>query len=64
MSEIKGTLLSIILAITVFGIVFGAITIAIKENTKKVSDRFTEAVEFESDDDELAKTGSMYLLHY
>ena len=64
MSEIKGTLLSIILTITVFGIVFGAITIAIKENTKKVSDRFTEAVEIESDDDELAKKSAIYELHY
>ena len=50
MSEVKGTLLGIILAISVFSIVFGIITVAVKESANTVSDRMTEIAETESSD--------------
>lgn len=49
MSEVKGTLLTIILAIAVFSIVFTIITVAINENALTVSDRMQENVEKEPD---------------
>lgn len=45
MSEVKGTLLTIILALSVFGIVFGVIVGAIQEKTNDVVDQISEAGE-------------------
>lgn len=47
MSEIKGTLLGIVLAISVFTIVFGLIEVAVKKSAKTVSDRLEESVALE-----------------
>ena len=49
MSEVKGTLLSIVLAISVFAIVFGIMTAATKTASNTVSGRLTESAEVEPD---------------
>ena len=43
MSEIKGALLGIILAVSAFTMVFGLITHAMQESAETVSDRMDEA---------------------
>ena len=43
MSEVKGTLLAIVLAVAVFGVVFGIITVAMKNSAETVSGRMSEA---------------------
>ena len=49
MSEVKGTLLGIVLAISVFTIVFGIITIAVRNTSKTVSSRMKDSAEVEPD---------------
>lgn len=49
MSEVKGTLLGIVLAISVFAIVFGIITLAVKQSSNTVSERITESAGVEPD---------------
>ena len=61
MGEIKGSLLGIILAVAVFGVVFSIITLAIKNNSETVSQRMKDSVELEPVFPEDAK---MYSLHY
>ena len=47
MSEVKGTLLAIVLAVAVFGVVFGIISVAMKQSADTVADRMSEAAERE-----------------
>lgn len=61
MGEIKGSLLGIVLAVAVFGIVFSIITLAIKKSSDTVSIRISDASELEPVFPEEAR---MYSLHY
>ena len=45
MSEVKGTLLGIVLAISVFSIVFGIITLAVNNASNTVGTRLQESSE-------------------
>ena len=45
MSEIKGALLGIILAVSAFTMVFGIITLAMRSTAQTVSDRMGQAAE-------------------
>lgn len=45
MSEIKGTLLGLVLTIVVFGMVFVALTVATKENMVSIVNRLNDMVE-------------------
>ena len=45
MSEVKGTLLAIVLAVAVFGVVFGLISAAMHDSASTVADRMTESAE-------------------
>ena len=49
MSEVKGTLLGIVLAISVFTIVFGIITLAVRQTSTTVSSRMRDSAEVEPD---------------
>ena len=49
MSEVKGTLLGIVLAITVFTIVFGIISIAVGEAATDVGTRMKDAAVLETE---------------
>lgn len=49
MSEVKGTLLGIVLAISVFSIVFGIITLAVRQSSTTVSGRINDSAEVEPD---------------
>ncbi len=49
MSEVKGTLLTIILAVSVFSIVFGIITVAMYRNANTVKNRMDDSVTVELD---------------
>ena len=49
MSEVKGTLLGIVLAISVFSIVFGIITLAVKQSANTVKERITDSAEVQPD---------------
>lgn len=49
MSEVKGTLLAIVLAVAVFGVVFGIINVAMKQSAESVASRMSEAAEREPD---------------
>lgn len=62
MSEIKGTLLAIILVIGVFTLVFPLIMSAIESNTNTVTTRMKETVEREPDVALVQPVG--YTLHY
>ena len=61
MGEIKGSLLGIILAVAVFGIVFSIITLAVKKNSETVTTRMSDSVEIEPVFPEDTK---MFTLHY
>ena len=61
MSEVKGTLLTIILALTVFGVVFGLVTVAINKKADEVATKIDEAGNVEkgdSDKDQETETGN------
>ena len=45
MSEVKGTLLAIVLAVAVFGVVFGIISVAMHESAESIAGRMTESAE-------------------
>lgn len=45
MSEIKGSLLTIVLTVAVFGIVFGIISASIKENSQTIASKMKSATE-------------------
>ena len=62
MSEVKGTLLGIVLAISVFTIVFGIITLAIKQSSNDVSSRIKESAQVEPD--VFGEVSTAYSLHY
>jgi len=49
MSEVKGTLLGIVLAVAVFAIVFGIITAAVRQSSTTVASRMNESAESEAD---------------
>ena len=49
MSEVKGTLLGIVLAISVFTIVFTIVTIAVRENSNTIAGRMKDSAEIEPD---------------
>lgn len=49
MSEVKGTLLGIVLAVSVFAIVFGIITLAVRQASNTVSGRIVDSAEVEPD---------------
>ena len=49
MSVVKGTLLAIVLAVAVFGVVFGIISVAMKTSAESVADRMTQSAEIEPD---------------
>ena len=57
MSEVKGTLLAIILAVSVFSIVFGIITVAMYRNASAVSSRMNDSVLVEPDVDDSVLQG-------
>ena len=62
MSEVKGTLLGIVLAISVFSIVFGIMTVAIKRASNTVSERIDETAELQPD--VFGQVSTAYTLHY
>lgn len=45
MAEVKGTLLAIILAVSVFSVVFGVITLAMHRSSKTVQERIENSAE-------------------
>ena len=49
MSEVKGTLLAIVLAVSVFGVVFGIINLAMKNSAESVAQRVKDTAELEPD---------------
>ena len=49
MSEIKGTLLGIVLAMSAFAIVFGIISLAMKQTSNTISGRMNESAQAEPD---------------
>ena len=57
MSEVKGTLLAINLAVSVFSIVFGIITVAMYRNASAVSSRMNDSVLVEPDVDDSVLQG-------
>ena len=62
MSEVKGTLLGIVLAISAFTIVFGIITLAVKNTSNTISSRMKDAAEVEPD--VFGQVSTAYTLHY
>lgn len=62
MSEVKGTLLGIVLAISAFTIVFGIITLAVKNTSNTISGRMKDAAEVEPD--VFGQVSTAYTLHY
>ena len=49
MSEVKGTLLGIVLAVSVFAIVFGIITLSVNRSSNTIAGRMKDSVEVEPD---------------
>ena len=49
MSEVKGTLLGIVLAVSVFAIVFGIITVAVNQSSNTIAGRMQDTAEAEPD---------------
>ena len=49
MSEVKGSLLAIVLAVSVFGVVFGIINLAMKNSADSISQRIKDTAEIEPD---------------
>lgn len=49
MSEIKGTLLAVVLAVSVFAVVFGVINLAMKNSADTISQRIKDTSELEPD---------------
>ena len=49
MSEVKGTLLAIVLAVSVFGVVYGIINLAMKNSADSISQRIKDTAEIEPD---------------
>jgi len=49
MSEVKGTLLGIVLAISAFSIIFGIVMASLNKNSNSVAQRMTDASEVEPD---------------
>ena len=47
MSEVKGTLLGIVLAVSVFAIVFGIITLSVNRSSNTIAGRMKDSVELE-----------------
>ena len=47
MSEVKGTLLGIVLAVSVFAIVFGIITLAVNRSSNTIAGRMQDTAEIE-----------------
>jgi len=62
MSEVKGTLLGIVLAISAFTIVFGIISLAVKNTSNTISSRMKDASEVEPD--VFGQVSTAYTLHY
>lgn len=62
MSEVKGTLLGIVLAISAFSLVFGIITAAIRRASNTVSDRIDENAELQPS--LVGEVSTAYTLHY
>ena len=52
MSEVKGTLLVIVLAVAVFGVVFGIISLAMKRSAESVANRMDEAAHLQAEFDD------------
>ena len=61
MGEIKGSLLGIVLAVSIFGIVFGIVTLSVKQNSDTIAQRMKDSAEVEPTFPDDAK---MYSLHY
>ena len=49
MSEVKCTLLGIVLAVSVFAIVFGIITLSVNRSSNTIAGRMKDSVEVEPD---------------
>ena len=47
MSEVKGALLGIVLAVSVFSVIFGIMTVAMKNSAESVQERMEQAAELE-----------------
>lgn len=58
MSEVKGSLLAIILAVSVFSIVFGIITVAMYRNAHQVELRMNDSTQVEADIDDSVLQGN------
>jgi len=56
MSEIKGQLLGIVLAIAMFGIIFGLLQTSFGRTTQKVSDRMEDTAENDGYYEEVSDT--------
>lgn len=63
MSELKGTLLSIILAISVFGMVFAIVTGAVKDKADEIAEKVEDAGKM-PEDDTTPKTGKLVSYHF
>lgn len=61
MSEVKGTLLTIILALSVFGMVFAIVTGAVKDKADEVAEKVADAGTMPGDS---SKTKSNKLVSY
>lgn len=62
MSEVKGTLLTIVLAISMFSIVYALIQVAMNESSKQVAQRMTDASGLEPNIDINTKLAYTYHL--
>ena len=62
MSEVKGTLLAIVLAISVFTLVFGIVVSAVKRASNTISGRIDETAELQPDIN--SQSVSAYTLTY
>jgi hypothetical protein len=64
MSEVKGTLLGIVLALSVFAIVFAMIRIAVRQSSNIVSGRMKDSVEYAPEEEDLQFSSQDYSLTY
>ena len=64
MSEVKGTLLTIILALSVFGMVFAIVTGAIKDKADEVTQQVKDAGKMPGSEDDKSGTTPEKLVTY
>lgn len=64
MSEVKGTLLAIILAISIFAVVYAVLTVTIRSNSESVAERMNESVTSAPDPSLLTKPETSFAYHF